>query len=156
MLSVLLLIACQQHKSQTIENIPPIEATPSVEEKKPLPPLEGVKENTKILTTSGLVQSLNAEYIAGEPIEINYLRQYPNGCFEQQDVTHSRIDKSLTHEFTVIDHSSEGNYCTMAIVPGGFSHTIEGLSAGAYTGQIIMNGVKQLEYSFTVIKANTE
>ena len=157
MFPILMLIACQQHKSQTIENTTSTDTpSTSVEEKKPLPSMQEVKDNNKILTTSGLLQSLQDEYSVGVPIEINYLRQYPNGCFEQQEVVHSRKENNLTHEFTVIDHSSEGNYCTMAIIPGGFIHNLECLNAGTYTGQIIMNGELQLEYYFTVTDQGKE
>jgi hypothetical protein len=151
MLTVLLFISCQQHNSPSIENNSPIEpAIQTVPEENPLPSLQEVKNNSKILGTTGMLETIKEEYTVADPIDINYLRQYPNGCFEQQEVSHNVTENTITHTLRVIDHSSEGKYCSLAIIPGGFTHQITDLQAGEYNGQILMNEELQLEYTISV------
>ena len=150
MLHLLLCISCSQH---TVKVDPPPsepETEPTVTEPN-RPPIDQLKlkERSNILLTTGVVEDLKATY-STTPIEINYIRQYPNGCFEQQEPTHTVSNLTLTHEITVVDHSESGAMCTMAIVPGGFSYQAKDLQPGQYTGEIFLNGELQLQYRFGI------
>ena len=146
-----LWISCAQHATR-IDSPPsePALENPSTEPATPPIDVNKIKERSNVLLTTGAVEGLQPTYDSATPIEINYIRQYPNGCFEQQEPVHSLSGQTIRHEVTVVDHSTSGGMCTMAIVPGGFTYRISDLQPGQYSGQIFLNGQLQLNYTFNI------
>ena len=155
MIPILLFFACLQHNQSHPESNDTISSSSSEssnEGKTPPIDITIIQENAKILGTIGKLKDLEQRYPKGSIIEINYDRQYPNGCFEQMEPTHEIKGQLIVHRFEVKDHTSPETMCTMAVIPGGFLHVLKDLEIGHYSGQILMNDKLQLEYTFDVGK----
>jgi len=151
--SILITLSCTQHNKATVDpneavQQPLAEAPP----KPPLPDISTIKKTSSILLDTGKMETIEEQYKQGSSINITYLRQYPNGCFEQQDIQHTIEDQQIIHNLTVVDHTSSGAFCSLAIVPGGFTYELPTLDVGHYSGRVLMNDEIQVEYQLEIIE----
>ena len=115
------------------------------------PLLTGVNNQTEKLLTTGVIESPSSNPI-GE-VSITYRRLYKNGCIEQKE---DRIEVnpeqlSITHYLFVSDRSTEpGAMCTLALRPGGFTHSASLNKPGKWSGRVIVNDQQVTTYELTV------
>lgn len=91
--------------------------------------------------------------VIGEEITISYDSPGRNGCYRQTGVKTEIQDYEIAHSY---QSSYSGEYCTQALVAGGFTSKIVLNKAGKYKGIIKHNGAIVAEYLLTVCKDKSE
>jgi hypothetical protein len=145
-----IFLACLHNGHQEPKNID--QSPPPVSPPKVSTPFDvtEIQQNSAILLSTGMLLGMEKQYQKGDSIEIQYSRQYPNGCYEQLNDLVEIQGQRITHRIEMKDHTSTGGMCTMAIIPGGFTHQLENLDVGQYVGQILLNNELQIEYTLDI------
>ena len=140
-----LIFAC--NKPAVTPQVSPDTTPPPVqtETEKAKPPI-AQKNITEQLLTTGLLDPVPAE--TESPLTVQFRSMYRNGCWVQSKVETSISQKEITHQYEAT-YEGEGKMCTMALVPGGFTETMN-LDPGVYNGKVIVNGEVKATYSVTI------
>ncbi len=99
--------------------------------------------------------SLNApsSVDVGQTFTVRYDSPGTDGCYRQEDEGVKFGDGTILHRYRTW---SEGEMCSMAMVPGGFSHQVTLAKAGTWTGTIERDGKVVSRYTVTASpRANT-
>lgn len=85
----------------------------------------------------------------GDAYTAVFSRMGPNGCYRQSEVTTqvNNGEKKVFHRYTT---SSEGEMCTEALVPGGFSAEVMLAERGEWRGTVQVDGQTVSTYTITV------
>ena len=129
-----------------------VDTQPSPKTQEAAPPIvSAVNNQTEELLTTGLVES-PATSTVGD-VSITYRRLYKNGCIEQEEDRFEVNSELLivTHYLLVSDRSTEpGAMCTLALRPGGFTHSVSLSKAGKWKGSVVLNDQQVTSYELTV------
>jgi|GEM_PF-6593691 len=82
--------------------------------------------------------------VANQPIAVTFDLYGSDGCYRQSSAETSIQDKRIVHRYRTW---SEGDFCTEALVPGGFSTTVTPPAAGMYSGEVLRDKVTVARYT---------
>ena len=140
-----IVLACS--KPAAVPQVSPDTTAPSViTEPQPSKPPLAKKNVTEALLTTGILDPIPGE--VNGPFTVQFRSMYRNGCWTQSEVETSKTGQAITHQYTT-KYEGEGKICTMALVPGGFTETMD-LEPGTYNGTVIVDGDTRANYTVTV------
>ena len=82
--------------------------------------------------------------VANQPITVTFDLYGPDGCYRQSSATTHIQDKRILHRYRTW---SEGDFCTEALVPGGFSTLVAPPVAGIYRGEVLRDETTVARYT---------
>jgi len=91
--------------------------------------------------------------VVGEPVAVSFVSMGRNGCYRQSGVENEIREHTLIHRYRVW---SEGEYCTQALVHGGFSTQITLEAPGTYSGEIYVNQGQVGSYTLRVFPSRNQ
>ena len=111
-------------------------------------PQGGIMEQTSRLLNTGILTPVTTNAQVNQPVVIQFRTLYPNGCWSQTDAEHLIEDFNIQHEYNTT--YTEGQLCTMAMLPGGFKTSLMLDKPGTYTGIISVNNEERTRYTLQV------
>ncbi len=137
-LALLLLAACKQAPP------PASEPQPAAPQPPASPPAEPPASASGALTLSPSPAPLGAE------VTVTFDRPGSDGCYRQTEPTLALAGATYTFAYTT---SREGEVCTMALVPGGFTAPLKPVHAGTWTVAVQVDGVTVASEALVVTPA---
>lgn len=90
---------------------------------------------------------------AGATVNVTYNRSGPNGCYRQSGAGTTIAGTEITHAYKTW---YEGEFCTEALVRGGFSASFVAPAPGVYQGRVLMNDAAAAGYTLRVFATPSE
>jgi hypothetical protein len=91
--------------------------------------------------------------VVGETVAVNFVSMGRNGCYRQSGVENEIRGRTIIHRYRAW---SEGEYCTQALVHGGFNTQIVLEAPGTYSGEIRINQGKAGSYTLRVFASRDQ